>query len=143
MSPAPQSGVISMAYHPLESYPAILYEGPTNGGVRIQRKLASGWTEPEIVDAVDPAFTGGRPYRYRSPALAFDSDGAPYISYRGGGDYAVHRLLAFDGSDWQLVHSSSLKLGLPHDATTHPYSGMPLFTFGSEPLRVIELLPTP
>lgn len=108
LQPLPPAQSVSLAYHPNGQYPAIVYAGQSNEGIHYTTRSESGWSKPEVFDAVDPDEIGGDYYRPRALSLGFGGDGTAYVGYRGSGYYSTFRIAANDGTGWQIVHSEGL-----------------------------------
>ncbi len=140
------SAPLDLAYHPGEHYPAIAHKGSYNEGVHYTYRTPSGWTEPQYVDAVEASETGGYDYNYGGLVLAFGGDGTVYVGFQGSAYYKVYRFFANDGTGWQLVHSDSVIPAetaslIRDDASVNPVNGLPVFTYGWDPIRIVERIP--
>ncbi len=136
------SGQIAMAYHPTEHYPAVAYSGPRNESLFYKYRTEAGWTDAQVIDSIDPSQTGSQTVVFGGLAFAFGHDGTAYALYRLAGDYEVVRVAANDGAGWQIVHQEASQEAWSNDAAVNPLNGMPLFMYGYEPPKIIELLPS-
>jgi hypothetical protein len=135
---------VALAYHPTEHYPAIAHMGAFNEGLLYTYRTASGWTPSEYIDTADKSVTGGYEYTYGMVQLAFGADGTAYTAYKGAGSYHSFRVFANDGTGWELAFSDGFIPGTPNglmsDTALTP-DGMPIFTYGWDPIRVVERIP--
>ena len=140
-------GALFLAYDPITGYPAIVHMGYYDEGLHYTYRTDLGtWSEPEYIDAVDDSDTGWYDYKYGDVVMAFGADGTRYVGYIGAGAYKSFRLLADDGTGWQLVQTDPVipvigEAMLRDDPAVNPDNGMPVFTFGLDPVRIIERIP--
>lgn len=104
------------------------------------------WVGDHEIRYADYSQTGTNEYQYLDVVMAFGHEGTVYVAFNGCGAYRTFRLFANDGTGWQLAHSSAVLSTLFggmlwNDPAVNPVSGMPVFAFGLDPIRIVERIP--